>query len=149
MASPSGYYNIAKVNLTVGGFKIGGYGADGGVEFEASSALAEVNTGADGFDTISIINNTGVKATITVMNTSPSAKHLGDLLEAQLNADGEIPRLNFLMEDLVTGCQVSAAYAVFMTRTMPSKGRVDSELVFELHLAGAAKTTKIAKKIKS
>ena len=83
MSTPLKTYDLQSVYLTLGGYRIGGYGEDGGIEFEYSADIGELKTGADGQSVFSRINNPAMLCTITVMETSLSYKQLADLMQAQ------------------------------------------------------------------
>jgi hypothetical protein len=134
-------YDLGIVQLVVGGIPIGGFGEDGGIEFESDSDLWEVNVGATGLTTFSKVNNDLLFAIVTVMETSLAYAALGGLLKTQqLNPLPVIVPLPFLMVDPSTGDTVSSVASVFTQRPNQNKGRVAGERIFRIALPGAGAT---------
>lgn len=131
-------YDLAKVQLVVGGVPIGGYGQDGGIEIAPAAPIHEVNTGADGLTVASKMNNTDAIATITVSEMSLGYATLGGLMKAQeLNPAPVLVPIPFLLIDPSNGDTVSSAFVIFVDRPTLGKARVAGERVFTLHLPGA------------
>jgi hypothetical protein len=133
-------YNLGLVQLTIGGIPIGGYAADGGIEFEQSADLFEKTIGATGLPTYSLNNDDSIGATITVMETSLAYAALAALMQAQIlaaSATGVIPPLPFAMVDISTGDTIASAFTVFMARPNMNKGRVAGPREFRIDLVGA------------
>ena len=132
-------YNLGLVALTIGGIPIGGYGTDGGIEFEQGSDLFEKTVGATGLPTYSLLNDDTVQVTITVMETSAAYAALAALMQAQVAAAslGALPPLPFNMIDISTGDTISAAFSVFMSRPNQNKARVAGAREFRIDLVGA------------
>lgn len=130
-------YDLGTVQLIIGGIPIGGYGEDGGLEYEQSSALFEFNVGATGLVTASRLNDDLVFAIITVMETSASYRNLGRIMQAQAALPGVIVPLAYLMFDPLTGDTIASAFVVFDTRPNMTKGRTAGERVFRVALPGA------------
>jgi len=141
MSTPLKTYDLQSVYLTLGGYRIGGYGEDGGIEFEYSADIGELKTGADGQSVFSRINNPAMLCTITVMETSLSYKQLANLMQAQAALE-QIERLEFSMEDEINGDKVTEQYATFIARPVPSKGKAAGERQFKIALPNAATTAK-------
>lgn len=141
-STPLKTYDLNEVFLLVGGRRIGGYGEDGGIEFELAADRGEVAVGADGQVTFSRTNNNLVMCNITVMETSKSYRDLADLYTTQA-AEAPIEALDFLCEDEINGDKVQDQYATFVQVPVPSKGRVAGERVFRLALPNAADPTKL------
>jgi hypothetical protein len=137
MPTPIKTYDLASVYLIIGGYRIGGYGEEGGIEFEYGADIGETKVGADGQATFSRNNNDSMIVTITVMETSKSYKDLAALMQAQIDAE-TIEALAFLMEDEINGDKIRAAYATFLTRPTPNKGRTVGERAFKVFLPNAA-----------
>lgn len=133
------HYDLGQVVCVVGVAPIGGYGEEGGLEFEANSDLFEAAVGATGLPTFSKLNDDLWFVDITVMETSNAYLILGALLKAQQLAPIYVP-LPFLMTDPNTGDSVSSATAVFMAVPAMNKARVAGERVFRLGLPGAGQT---------
>lgn len=133
-------YNLGLVQLTIGGIPLGGYGTDGGIEFEQGSDLFEKSVGATGLPTYSLLNDDTVQATITVMETSAAYAALAALMQAQVLAastTGVIPPLPFNMLDISTGDTISSAFCVFLNRPNQNKARVAGTREFRIDLVGA------------
>lgn len=133
-------YNFGLVQITIGGIPIGGFGTDGGIEFEQGSDLFEKTVGATGLVTYSLLNDDSMEATITVMETSAGYAALAAAMSAQVlavSATGVIPPLPFAMIDVSTGDTLASAFCVFMTRPNMNKGRVAGVREFRISLVGA------------
>ena len=141
MGTPIKTYKLSNVYLLLGGYRIGGFGESGGVEFEYGADLGEATVGADGQTTFSYSNDNTMTATITVMETSKSYKDLAALMQAQV-AQEVISRLEFLMNDEVNGDKISDKYATFVTRPTPNKAKKAGERVFKILLPNAGETAK-------
>lgn len=129
-------YDLKRVYLSIGGYQIGGYGTDGGIEFAFGSPIGEGSVGADGQGTFSRNNDPSMTCTITVMETSRSYRDLATLARNQA-AEAPIGAMPFLMRDELNGDSVSDPYAVFMEHAVPSKGRTAGERVYVLWLPNA------------
>lgn len=136
MGKPVKTYDLTKVFLIVGGYRIGGFGESGGIEIEWSSGVAEPTVGADGEAAISRTNDNSAKVTITVMETSKSYRDLAELYQAQKGQDA-VQRLEFLCEDTISGDKVTDQFAVFTAMPGISKARKVGERKFELFLPNA------------
>ena len=141
-STPLKTYDLNSVFLVIGGRRIGGFGEDGGIEFEFSTERGEMAIIADGQATFSQTNNNLMFATVTVMETSKSYRDLADLYTTQA-AEAPKERLNFLMEDELSGDKVTDQYAVFIAVPAPSKGRVAGEREFRIALPNAGDPTKL------
>lgn len=139
-------YDLASVYLLVGGYRLGGFGEEGGIEFEYGADIGETKVGADGQATFSRNNNDSMTATITLMETSKSYRDLAALMQAQIDAE-TIEALSFRMEDEINGDKVSARYATFLTRPTPNKGRAAGERQFKIFLPNAAAEAKFGASI--
>ena len=135
-------YNIKAVTAILGSFPLGGgYGEDGGLEFEWDADLFEVTVGADGETAYSRTNNDNVTLTITVMESSRAYKDLATLMQAQLllvDNGAPIAPLNFSMYDPINGDSCASQYAVFLNRPAPSKSGTIGEREFRISLNNAA-----------
>ena len=141
MAQRPTHYDLKSVYLTIGGYEIGGYGADGGIEFANGSPVREAMVGADGHGVSSETNDKSMTCTITVMETSKSYRDLATLAR---NQDGQRPleALSFLCRDILNGDEVSEPYAVFLEHAVPSKGKSASERVFVIWLPNGREDAK-------
>lgn len=134
-------YDLKAVYLTIGGYEIGGYGTDGGIEFAMGAPIGEGVIGADGAGTFSRNNDKSMTCTITVMETSKSYRDLATLARNQA-AETPIGALAFLCRDTINGDEVSEPYAVFMEHGVPSKAKAAGERVFVIWLPNGAEDAK-------
>lgn len=132
-------YDLSTVQLVVGGVLVSGYAEDGGIEFENAAPIAEVTTGADGLTVRSRTSNDDLVCRITVSEASRAYNLLAGLMQVQAAAPVLTP-LPFLLVDPQNGDTVSAPYAIFTERPVPSKGSRVGDRTFVLHLPGAAGT---------
>lgn len=139
-------YDLKQVYLTLGGYRIGGYGEAGGIDFEFGADILETTVGADGDAVVSRTNNQSMTCSITVMETSHSYRRLAEMMDAQAEEE-EIGRLEFLMEDELNGDKVTAERAAFVKRPAPSKSKKVGERTFVLFLAKAGKKVKLGASI--
>lgn len=146
MPKPVKTYDLKAVYLTIGGYRIGGYGASGGVSMAYGADIATPTVGADGEAAVSRSNDNSMTATITVMETSKSYRDLATLQAAQM-AQEAITRLEFSLEDEINGDKFSDQYAVFLNRPDVAKGKGVGERVFKVFLGSAAETAKFGSKI--
>lgn len=134
-------YDLKHHNIiTLGGLRFGGFGEDGGVEYEYDSDVFEYVSGADGQVTVSDQNNEIMIATITLMETSKSISEMERLRDLQRKAArrGPIPPLPFIHIDIVQGDKIADTYAVFLDRPTPSKARSAGERQYRILLPYAA-----------
>lgn len=134
-------YDLKAVYLTIGGYEIGGYGADGGIEFANGSPIGEGVVGADGQGTFSRNNDQSMTCTITVMETSRGYRDLATLARNQASQT-PIDALSFICRDVINGDEVSEPYAVFMEHAAPSKAKAAGERVFVLWLPNGREDAK-------
>lgn len=134
----TGYHDLKHRNLVfINGRRIGGWGEEGGIEYEEAGALAEHLSGAGSKVVVSNMNDDRIIATLTVLNHSRSAKILHEEIQAQTLAFrglGPIPPRPFLHEDVETGDKIADPYCVFLTRLLPSKGRTAGEMSTQILL---------------
>ena len=130
-------YDFAKNKVVIGPVVIGGYGDDGGIEYEPTSDIGEPTYGADGEATFSRSNNRGTIATITLKETSNTLALLDALRKAQ-QLQRKITPLNFNHFDSLTGDKVKSTYCVFLNWAAPSKARNAGERQFRVWLPYAA-----------
>ena len=132
-------YDLSKVILVVGTFKVGGYGEDGGIEIEQAADIGEVTVGADGESVFSRNNNRLLYVNVTVLETSAAYKNLAAAMKIQEALPIIIP-MPFLMQDLINGDSVQNAYCTFVQRPGMAKGRKVGTRTFRLALPGASST---------
>lgn len=144
--TPLKTYDLKKVLVTIGGYRIGGWGNDGGIELAYQSPVGELSTGADGQSTFSRNNDPVMIATITVMETSRSYRDLYTLARAQAATDAITP-LAFLLKDPISGDAVADDYATFVETPAPSKAKTAGERVFVVALPNARDNSKFGELI--
>ena len=139
-------YDFRQVTLVIGGFDIGGYGDDGGIDVEWGADVGEMSVGIDGEATFSADNNESATVTITVKETSRSYRDLAGLYTTQ-KAQRPIEALNFLMRDAINGDEVKDRFAAFLSLPGMSKGKTAGERVFVLALPNARANAKFGNSI--
>lgn len=139
---PLGTYDLTRVQLSLGGQRIEGFGADAAVEFERTSELGEIQTSADGAHTFSRSNDHGMIATITCGETKAGYKALAERMKTQQD-QAPIERLAFQMYDPLNGDRVSDGEAVFLEGPVPNKGQQAGERTFRIFLPSAGKNAKL------
>lgn len=143
MIKPLKTYNIAGNTVIIGGYDLGGYGEDGGLEYEFAEDIGEMTVGALGDAAFSYNYNDLVFVNVTVMETTRTYRDLYTLLAAQLTALRQglpITPLNYFHQDANNGDLVTSAYAAFIQRPGPTKQRTVSERTFRLALPGAGES---------
>lgn len=130
-------YDFAKNKVVVGKSVIGGFGDDGGVEYEPMEDIGEPTYGADGEATFSRSNNRGIMVTITLKETSNSIPVLDDLRREQ-QQQRKIQPLSYNHFDTLSGDKVKSANCVFVNRAAPSKTKNAGEREYRLWLPYAA-----------
>lgn len=131
-------YNFKDGNILIIGTEfVGGYGEDGGIEYEYPSDRYEDVNGADGVTTVSKLNDDRVYVNITVMETSKSYRVLANLQKTQEAQLIHTP-LPFIHNDQINGDNVADSYCLFKTKPAPSKARTAGERVFQLMLPKGA-----------
>jgi len=127
-------YNFGRVQMMVGGFRIQGFGDDGGISFEAAQDQITASTGADGEATISRSNDLSGTLTITLKETSGSNQVLEDFLTLQRFGTGITYNVPVLMEDVSTGEFVTSLQSAVMGWPTRTKTREASEREWKLYL---------------
>ena len=126
-------YNFSEVILTIGGFRIGGFGEDGSVSVEFTGDDATMTQGADGEVTVNQLPASPAEVTVSLKETSLSNAVLAGLREVQRRAAaGYI--MPFALSDSTTGELVGSAECVFANRPGVSKGREAGEREWKLLL---------------
>lgn len=139
---PGKTYDISQNYITMNGHRIGGYGDDGGIEYEHGSDLVEVAVGADGEVTFSRSNNWLMYANITVRENSNSCRMLAQMQQMQ-EASPTIVPIAFYHRDALNGDEVRDG-AVFVQVPGPSKGRTAGERVFRIALPNGRRGMRLA-----
>lgn len=133
-------YGIAGSTVILGGFDLGGYGEDGGLEYEFASDIGEMTVGSLGDTVFSHNFNDLVFVNITVLESTKTYRDLFGLMNAQLLLMRQglpILPLNWYHLDAFNGDLVKCPYPTFVQRPGPSKKKKVSERVFRLALPGA------------
>lgn len=133
-------YDAKQNYISVGGFRLGGFGEDAVVEYELGADIFEHNVGADSLVTFSRTNDLRLIAAVTVMETSPSYRRLGLIINQQLAqlAVGALLPLPYLHADALNGDLIRSAQAVMISYPSPNKARTVSERTFQIALPYAA-----------
>lgn len=126
-------YNFSEVVLTIGGFRIGGYDEDGGVEVSFTGDDASMSQGADGETTINQLPEAPAEVTVTLKETSVSNGVMGGLREAQRAAAAGYV-LPFLLTDAATGETVASAECAFANRPAVTKNKEAGSREWKLFL---------------
>lgn len=129
--------------LIIGTDRVGGFGADGGIEYEFASSIYEDESGADGQVTVSQLHDYRMYATVTVMETSASYRVLMTALTAQRRQLVKTP-FPFAHRDQINGDQILVTTCVFLDWPTPSKSRVAGEREFRILLPDGAKNFSVA-----
>lgn len=132
-------HDFSQTVLTIGGQLIGGFGEEGGVEFEWADDIGEDVVGADGEVTFSRSNDKRMYADITIMETSAGYARLLALSRAQ-EAQANIGPLPFELSNPRTGERVSSSYTVFKTRPTPNQQKSAQERTIRVLLPYASHT---------
>lgn len=132
-------YNLALLQLSVGGRKIGGFGAEGGVTITWGGDLFDVQVGADGEAVASFNNDQSAIVEITVMESSKGYRDLAELQAKQLGEvrTGPLGRMEVRMKDPINGDKLADQYGVFLNRPEMTKGKVAGERVFRISCPNA------------
>jgi hypothetical protein len=117
----TGTYDPKAVIVTVDDLRIEGFAQDTMVEFE-KLAESEAIVGADGHATVSKAPSRAKMVTLTLLETSPGYRILGDFWKEQESSVGALPARPFYLEDLINGDIVTDANAVLMEGPVLSKG---------------------------
>jgi len=140
--APLKTYNLKDQQiLAIGGVIVGGYGTEGGIEYEYPSDRYQDDVGADGQVTVSRLNDERVYVTITLMDNSPAYKELMSLLrlqELQAKTPTGVLPLPYLHEDFANGDTIASSHCVFLTQPAPTKNRTVGEVEFRLLLPNTA-----------
>lgn len=126
------------VKLVIGNVIVGGYGADGGVEYEFASDIYEDESGADGQVSVSQLHDYRMYANVTLKETSSSYRQLFNLLTAQ-RALLRKTAMPYTHKDLLNGDSVTVGTCIFMGWPTPSKARTAGDRTFRILLPDGAK----------
>lgn len=132
------FYNFKANRLLIGGFEIGGYDDDGGIEYEFGDDIHRHVSTADGETVISRVNDFRLTATVTLKETSKGYKRLANLLRIQKSNELGIDPLPFIHVDPINGDIVASPYSIFINHPSPSKARDAGSRQFQILLPYAA-----------
>jgi hypothetical protein len=132
------FYNFKANTLLIGGFKIAGFGDDGGIEYEFGDDIHRHVSTADGQTVVSRVNDARVMATITLKETSAGYRRLALLLQQQLANPLAITPLPYVHRDPINGDLVTSSHVVFINYPEPSKSRDAGDREFQILLPYAA-----------
>lgn len=112
-------HDFSQFVLTIGGVLIGGFGEDGGVEYEWVEDIGESTIGADGLVEFERNNDKRLIATVTLKASGSGYGRLVALMKGQqqLNSITPLPYESFNPQ---TGERVTSAYSIFQTRPEPN-----------------------------
>lgn len=126
-------HDFSQYVLTIGGVLIGGFGEDGGVEFEWMEDIGESTIGADGLVEFERNNDKRLTATITLKASSDGYARITALMKAQMQQD-TLTELPFESADPQTGERVTSAYTIFQSRPEPTMEKSAQEREIEVLL---------------
>lgn len=132
-----GLYNLKLVQVSIGSFRVTGWGDDDACTISPMGDLQESAVSADGKHTVySKINDDRYEVKLTVRRTSLAFKRLGELLQRQMKDrdEGTLRHLAFQMYDPVTGDKVTARSAQFMRAPDLAQGKTAGTAEFKLEL---------------
>jgi hypothetical protein len=138
MLNVTQFYNFKTNLLLIGGFKIGGFGDDGGIEYEFGDDIHRHVSTADGQTVVSRVNDARLIVTVTLKETSAGYRRLAQLLKQQLANPLGLAPLPFVHRDPINGDLVTSSHAVFLNHPSPSKARDAGEREFQILLPYAA-----------
>lgn len=131
-------YDLRNGNIIqLGGIRLGGFGETAAISYEYRSDLMEDLVSADGYVTVSNLNDYRMIATLTMMETSKSYAQVALLMAAQqatIRAGGQIPILAFKHQDKLNGDEVTSNQAIFLIRPSQTKERTAGEREFQILL---------------
>lgn len=125
--------------LTINGLLIGGFGEEGGCEYEWAADIGEDTVGADGEVTFSRNNDERVYVDITVMQTSQGYARLMALMQQQ-QREPEILPMPFEASNPRTGERFFSEYTVFKSRPEANEQKVSQDRTIRILLPYAKYT---------
>lgn len=117
----TGTYDPTAVIVTVDDLRIEGFAQDNMIEVE-KLVESETGVGGDGHAFVSKASSRAKRVKLTLLETSPGYRILGDFWTEQENAIGPLPLRPFYMEDLNNGDILSDGNAVIVEGPVMSKG---------------------------
>lgn len=134
------FYNFKANRLLIGGFEIGGFDDEGGIEYELGDDIHRHVSTSDGETVVSRVNDPRITATVTLKETSAGYKKLFGLLRAQVAVEDALLPLPYLHLDPINGDIVTSSHIVFLNHPAPSKARDAGSREFQILLPYAAYT---------
>lgn len=130
-------YAFEDVVCQIANQEVGGWGEEGGIEFEFPEDMLEDSVGATGEVYLSKNSDRRVYMDVTVMQGTESASRLGALAQAQNAARGQIPKVPVFVKSHTTGEIIADGRAVFVSQPEPNMESEISEREFRLLLIEA------------
>lgn len=131
------FFNFKANIIMLGGFRLQGYGDEGGVEYEPGDDLHRKMNSADGQPVYSKVNNFDLQVTITVHEMSKAHKRMWQMLKNQMQQPTQLSPLPYKHADPINGDLVRAKHAVFMETPTPDKAREAGEIEYVIDLPNA------------
>lgn len=132
-----GDYNMARVQCTIGDFRVTGWGVDDAASVVPTADLVQSEISADGAHvSVSRINDNRHEIELTVRRGGVAFRLLGEKMQAQLAQRdvGAVDPLSFQLFDPDSGDKLVEANAVFMRSPDMPFNKTASEAVFKLLL---------------
>lgn len=132
-----GDYNLAAVQVTVGDFRVTGWGPDDAVTVVPLSDLLEHVVSADGSHvSVSRINDPRHEATLTVRRNTAAFRLLSDAMFAQVveSDAGAVTALSFQILDPISGDKIVEKGARFMREPDMAFAKSQGDAEFKLLL---------------
>lgn len=126
-----GTHDLAEIYLYVGGFRIAGWGPDGGLEFDPKPRAEMTGSGDGSHAAMSRIRQPWVVSKVTVLQTSQSYARLAQLARQQ-DKEPKILALPFLARNANTGDKVASDQCVFLNDPIAPQGAKVGSLTFEI-----------------
>lgn len=128
-------YNFANVIVSIGGYALSEYGAEGGITFERMAEQIEDRVSADGIVGLTRLNDPRQTATINLMTISAAYKHLFNLAKGQaLAMDLGLPivPLPFSFYDPATKRLLTSPHTIFKAIPPFVAEKTESEAEFTI-----------------
>ncbi len=137
MAGLVGIYNLKLVQVSIGAFRVTGWGDDDACAITPMADLQDSQVSADGSHVAySKISDNRYEVKLTVRRTSLAFKRLGELMQEQMDDRdaGTVNHLAFQLYDPVTGDKVVERSAQFMRAPDLTNGVKAGTAEFKLQL---------------
>lgn len=127
-------YNLAQVQILVGGLPMEGFGESDAISFEMNADLYESAVGADGEVTRSATNDRSGTITLTLMSTSPANDKLNVFLQRS-KGSAVNDTFEVFVKDLNSADTFIASDAYIQKEPVSSYGRNAAEREWTLYAA--------------